>query len=136
MPASKNLTARLAELDGYRTGEPIDAFTDAGATRKAKFHNCARYVLKEIAKALGLKEFEVRSNKAGPAVAGYVCLATNGLYISIGDSIRDMGVRYCYHEVGRRDGPNQWMQVSELTDFDVAVNNFRKCLESKAAPGI
>jgi hypothetical protein len=136
MPASKALTARLTELNGFRAGEPLSGFTETEARRKAQFHNCARYVLKEVAKTLDLKDFEVRSNKAGPAIGGDVSLYADGLYICIGESIRNLGILYRYHEVGRRDGPNQWMQVAGLLDFDHAVSNFRRCLESKAAPGI
>jgi hypothetical protein len=67
------------ELNGYR----IDT-----ASNKKVYLSLGRSVLRSLAKALGLKEFKVSINKAGPAVSGDITLIgmwddNDGIYVSM-----------------------------------------------------
>ena len=84
---------------------PINGYTEAAAARKAKFHSIARRQLRKVANALGLcsKDYDLRTNKAGIAVAGETTLHTETLYVQItanGSALGDVMFRACD---GRKD---------------------------------
>ena len=54
-----------------------------GKRDKTVFHRLSKKVLNELADAMQLPAFEVRSCKGGPAVMGEVTLHTPGFYIMI-----------------------------------------------------
>ena len=67
------------ELNGYR----VDT-----AYHKRAYLKLGRSVLRSLAKALGLKEFKVSVNKAGPAVSGDITLIgmwddSDGIYVNM-----------------------------------------------------
>lgn len=71
--------------------------------QKDKFHSMGRARLRAIAKEMDLAPgtFDVRSNKAGPAVTGEVTLHAERFYLQIGGSCgRTVLLRRCK---GRRD---------------------------------
>jgi len=95
----------------------MGAFDTYDSGLKKQFHDNAKKVLREIGKRLGLdkSDFDVRSNKAGPASTGEIHFHSDKLYITIGglDSDRVM-YRSCN---GRKDysgGSNQWTTLSAL----------------------
>ena len=86
---------------------------------KEGFHRKYRKVLKEVAAQLGLAEFNVRSNKGGPAITGEVILHAPTLYVQVsGFEVGGCNVMYrsC---VGMKDytgGRNRWMKLATLDD--------------------
>jgi hypothetical protein len=87
---------------------------------KIAMHREGRRVLRALAKELGLAkhEFEVRSNEAGPAVAGEITLHSDHWYVQVckvGDQPRVLW-RLCN---GRKDFSglrNNWSNVETLED--------------------
>ena len=96
---------------------------------KEQFHNLAKVVCRDIAKALGLQkgQFEVRSNMAGIAVSGEVTLHADNVYIQLDQSC--MGDMFMYrHCNGQKDytgGQNRWMKWGDLLDWNKAIESFR-----------
>jgi hypothetical protein len=89
---------------------------------KDRFHTVYKKRLREIAEALGLSksEYDLRSNKAGPAVLGEVILHSDRIYLQVGGLNQN---QVMYRSVkGRKDytgGTNNWMSL------DVLWNNAR-----------
>jgi hypothetical protein len=78
---------------------------------KEAFHTTAKAALKEVADALELPKgsYEIRSNKAGPAILGEVTLHGENIYVQVGESPHGILYRTCK---GRKDytgGGNQWL---------------------------
>jgi hypothetical protein len=71
---------------------------------KRRFHNAARRQLRRLASALALNPFDLRSNKAGIAIAGDVTLHGERLYVQVSQTaLSDVhGVRFRTCN-GRRD---------------------------------
>lgn len=80
----RSLAAR-GEFNGY---------TDENAARKQSMHTQGKTFLKTIAKVLGLglKDYDLRSNQAGPACSGEVTLHADHLYIQISESFSGPGL--------------------------------------------
>lgn len=92
-------------------------FDTYDAQAKQKFHNQARKVLREIAKKIGVEksEFNVSSNKAGPASVGEVTFHSDKLYIQIGGlNPENVLYRSCNGRKDSTGGTNQWTDMSEL----------------------
>lgn len=72
---------------------PISGYTEAGHARKEKFHSIARRRLRQLANELGLssKDYDLRTNKAGPAVSGETTLHTETLYVQISQGFGGLG---------------------------------------------
>ena len=92
------------ELNGYQ----IDT-----ASNKKVYLSLGRSVLRSLAKALGLKEFKVNINKAGPAVSGDITLIgmwndKDGIYVNM--SSPDM-----YKENGQETF--FWRSVTAIDDY-------------------
>lgn len=90
---------KVSELYSLATGEYIDGWKDNGELKK-RWLRTARSVLKAMAKEMGIQKPGIRTNKAGPAVAGDVHLIGywpngKGVYISMSDP----------HILGSYDGP-------------------------------
>jgi hypothetical protein len=84
---------------------------------KDRFHTVYKKRLREIAEALGLTkgEYDIRSNKAGPAVLGEVILHGDRIYLQVGGLNQ---TRIMFRSVkSRKDytgGPNNWMSLDVL----------------------
>ena len=98
----------------------FEANTTYDDKAKLRFHNAARKALRQVAIALQLQpgEYDLRSNKAGPAVSGEITLHGESIYIQVSQSC--MGprcgilIRSCN---GRRDytgGHNNFMPLNAL----------------------
>jgi hypothetical protein len=105
---------------------------------KEAFHKKYKSKLRAIAKALGLLpgQYDVRSNKGGPAVLGEVILHTDTLYVSVGglDAERFM-FRSCN---GRKDysgGVNRWMSTDALDTPERCLNAFRQAMAASGKEG-
>jgi len=105
---------------------------------KDDFHRKLKTVLKGIARDLGLSDFEVRSNKGGPAVLGEVTLHASNLYLMVGGSCceadnPDVMYRSCQ---GRKDytgGRNQWMTFREfMGDREEVLDKLRRTMALSA----
>lgn len=89
---------------------------------KPGFHRTARTFLKSVADALEMlpKDFDLRSNKAGPAVAGEITLHADHIYIQVSDSCTGPGVEILYRDCkSRKDytgGQNRFMRLDRLTE--------------------
>ena len=84
---------------------------------KDDFHKLARKQFKALAAELGLQkgEYDLRTNKAGPAVLGETTLHTNDVYVQIGGSA---SIYLMYRRCdGRKDycgKQNHYMQPNDL----------------------
>ena len=92
------------QLNGYK----IDT-----ASNKKVYLSLGRSVLRSLAKALGLKEFKVSINKAGPAVSGDITLIgmwddKDGIYIN-------MSFPAMYKERGQE--MFYWRSVTAMNDY-------------------
>jgi hypothetical protein len=102
----------------FRWGDDV-AYNDSA---KRKWHNRARRQLKAVAVALGLPEgsYDLRSNKAGPAVSGEVTLHGENIYVQASQSV--MGERHgilIRTVKGRKDytgGINHFAPLAALDD--------------------
>ena len=90
---------------------------DVCALSKDDFHKLARKQFKALAAELGLQkgEYDLRTNKAGPAVLGETTLHTDKIYVQVGGSASCyLMYRTCN---GRKDycgGQNRYMQIEDL----------------------
>lgn len=107
----------------------LDGYSDSNRIRKGKAHASARTVLRKFAQEqLGLTkdQFEVRSNKAGPAVSGEVTLHTDpfgtrglGIYIQVSDG-GSMGnraavmFRTCKSRKDYTGGHNNFCSIADM----------------------
>lgn len=86
---------------------------------KDAFHALARKQFKTLAAELGLQkgEYDLRTNKAGPAVLGETTLHTDKIYVQVGGSASTyLMYRTCD---GRKDycgGRNWYMPIDTLYD--------------------
>ena len=84
---------------------------------KDAFHALARKQFKALVAELGLQkgEYDLRTNKAGPAVLGETTLHTDKIYVQVGGSATCyLMYRTCN---GRKDycgGQNRYMQIEDL----------------------
>lgn len=90
-------------------------FDGYGEGRKEDFHREAASFFRRLARALELEEgsWEVRSNKAGPAVSGEVTFHHREAYLQVGGD-HNVLYRLC---AGLRDysgGPNRWARKADL----------------------
>ncbi len=107
------------ELNGYRTDT---------ASNKKVYLSLGRMVLRALAKALGLKEYKVSVNKAGPAVSGDITLIgmwtdTDGIYVCMSSPRLQMesGQETFYwrsveHMKDYSGGHNRWMSYQQLAE--------------------
>lgn len=94
------------------------AYTESDHVTKNRFHLLAGKRLRELAKLLELApgSFDVRSNKAGPAVAGEVTLHTERLYLRtcIGFGAPRVLFRTCKGLKDYTGGANNYMPLDML----------------------
>lgn len=106
---------------------------------KRLFHSEGRAALRRLAEALGLEEgsFDIRSNKAGPAVSGEITLHADMLWVqfSLGPFGPDREV--CFRKVqGRQDHigeRNHWASIRELVEPDRFAERIRRDLKLPAS---
>ncbi|HUD30173.1 hypothetical protein HJG53_16280 [Sphingomonas sp. ID1715] len=108
-------------------------------TAKKLFHSEGRAALRRLAEALSLDEgsFDIRSNKAGPAVSGEITLHADMLWVqfSLGPFGPDREV--CFRRVRDRQDyigeRNHWASVRELVEPDRFAARIRRDLNLPAA---
>ena len=108
-------------------------------TAKKLFHSEGRAALRRLAEALSLDEgsFDIRSNKAGPAVSGEITLHADMLWVqfSLGPFGPDREV--CFRRVRDRQDyigeRNHWASVRELVEPDRFAAHIRRDLNLPAA---
>ena len=89
---------------------------------KERFHRVAKSVMKKVARDIGLEkgQYDLRSNKGGPAVLGEVTLHADGLYVMMGGSFFSAGdtvmYRTCRDRKDYSGGVNRWATYEELVD--------------------
>lgn len=94
-------------------------YSERGVHLKDTYHKKAKALLKHLAEnELGLKkdEYDLRSNKAGPASLGEVTLHTDKVYIQFGGLYNSILMRSCK---GRKDytgGSNNFFDLPRLRD--------------------
>ncbi|WP_328276164.1 hypothetical protein [Sphingobium sp.] len=106
---------------------------------KRLFHSEGRSALRRLAEALGLEDdsFDIRSNKAGPAVSGEVTLHGETLWVqlSLGPFGPDREV--CFRRVRDRQDHigerNNWASVRELVEPDRFATRVRRELKLPTA---
>lgn len=113
----------------------IDAYSDAGAARKQKYHRRAARQLKTLAKVLGLTtpEYDLRSNKGGIAVCGEITLHTDKLYVQVSQSCFGVGNEIMFRTCdGRKDygssrsGHNHFTSASRLDNVEDFAAGLRR----------
>lgn len=108
-------------------------------TAKKLFHSEGRAALRRLAEVLSLDEgsFDIRSNKAGPAVSGEITLHADMLWVqfSLGPFGPDREV--CFRRVRDRQDyigeRNHWASVRELVEPDRFAARIRRDLNLPAA---
>ena len=99
---------------------------------KEQFHRLAKSTFKKLAEELELVPgtYDIRSNKAGPAVLGEVTLHAEDFYVQAGGSVNPTILyRTCK---GRKDycgGTNNFMPIELLYDMPriaYAIRNLRR----------
>jgi hypothetical protein len=112
----------------------LNGYTDAALTRKLSMHVTGRAFLKTLAADLQLppSSFEIRSNKAGPAVSGEVTLHADNLYVQVLESATsERGLSILYRScASRRDycgGVNHWTSIRKVAEgYPQFVDECRK----------
>jgi len=103
----------------------ISGYTEDGHNDKMLFHRLAKSKLRKVAKALGLApgEYDLRTNKAGPAVCGETTLHTDSLYVQVSQSCMGPGNEILFRACdGRKDycgKRNNFAGISALDDDPV-----------------
>lgn len=87
---------------------------------KDEFHRLAKRYLKDIAIGMGLNpdQYDIRSNKGGPAVLGEVILHTDNLYVCLGGSV-PWGTFYYRTCKGRKDHTGG---INVMPKYDILAN--------------
>ena len=99
---------------------------------KTQYHLRGRLLLEAIAADLGYnsEQYEVRSNKAGPAVWGEITLHANDLYVQfcLGCIVDGLEIlhRWCKGQQDYRGGPNHWLRFSALKDYETVLHRFER----------
>lgn len=146
-PADTNLRrdcmARIADLRNRPVLKTL-ALRGVAYDEPAKrlFHSEGRLALRRLADALGLEDgsFDIRSNKAGPAVSGEITLHGEALWIqlSLGPFGPDRAV--CFRKVRDRQDHigerNYWASVRELVEPERFAARIRRELKLPAPAAI
>ena len=121
-PDTPNLKRRcLTSIADLRRTPALAALAHKGVSfdsdAKALFHAEGRRAMQRLAAALDLEKnsFDIRSNKAGPAVSGEITLHGDEVYVQLS---LGFGQEVMFRKVrGRRDftgGANHWASVHDL----------------------
>jgi len=111
--------------------------------RKRAFHNAAKRALRALACELSLADdsFDLRSNKAGPAVSGEVALHAEHLYVSVEQT--SMGpaygilIRSCNGRKNHRNhGNNKFAPISLLNDVPALAERIRNLNLARPMAGV
>ena len=102
-------------------------------SQKETFARIGKKIAREIAKLMELAPgtFDIRYNKAGPAVMGDLRLHTDSLYLTLEPSYSGLGFMYrsCKSRKDYTGGTNRWAQYSELRDLPNLVKKLKQCAE-------
>jgi hypothetical protein len=116
------------------TSKPFDFRKRVAYDDDAKdaFHRKARHQLKLLAEALGLAaaQYDLRSNKAGPAVSGEITLHADHLYVQVCQPATgwDTGVliRTCRSRKDYVGGPNNFASLDLLNRPEELARRIRE----------
>lgn len=122
-------TVKNTRIDGYQ-GEIPDSDYPCGSV-KTRWLSTGRSILKQLAKALNLPpgSYEVRVNKAGPAVSGDIHLHGEWIYVSLTQGFNGGNFmwRYCdgmKDYTGRANHWAQWEQLLDLPTFAAELHEY------------
>jgi hypothetical protein len=93
---------------------------NGSADEKILFHSEWKRNLKKFAKTIGLNDsdYEVRSQKGGPAILGEVVLHTSWFYVMVGEPLhggnQNVMYRTCESMKDYVGGSNNWASASEI----------------------
>lgn len=128
-----------AEED-LRLHPPVSEHT--GGAGKREFHQAAARWLRALAKAAGLAAglaagtYTVRSDKAGPGIAGDVTLHGERIYVQIGDMAADPSIGILWRTCqGRGDftgGRNRWWPWRAVDRVDEFAAEIRRATAEAA----
>ena len=110
----------------------IDAYSEHGAVRKAKFHKMAKRQLKRLANSILLApgSYDIRSNKGGIAVTGEITLHGHRLYVQVSQSCfgarGEILYRYCNGRTDYTGGPNNYAEIGELDNHEEFARKLRR----------
>lgn len=116
--------AHVAFPVALKVKDDFNGYTNESAQRKADLHVKGRTFLRNLAKRLGLetKDFEIRSNKAGPAVSGEVTLHSDSLYLQLSEAAMSTGIRLMYRGCKSRKDycglMNNYASVEEMSSVE------------------
>lgn len=91
---------------------------------KRLFHSEGRSAMRRLAEALGLGEraFDIRSNKAGPALSGEITLHADTVWVQLSIGPFGPGREVCFRKVCSRQDHigerNCWASINELLEPD------------------
>lgn len=113
-------TVKTSRIDGY-AGDVPPSDEPCGSV-KTKWLSIGRSLMKQLAKALNLPagSFEVRVNKAGPAVSGDIHLHGEWIYVALEQGFNaneHFMWRYCDGQHDYTGRANQWARWEDLLDL-------------------
>jgi hypothetical protein len=115
---------------------PVEGCTEYYLQLKEEYHRRAGVLLKQIAADLGYSpnQYEVRSNKAGPALWGEVTLHADDLYVQfclnrIAEGLEILH-RWCQGQQDYTGGPNHWLRFSALENYETVLQCFERTRDS------
>jgi len=116
----RDVQALLDVLDAGVEGDCVPG------SPKGEFRRLSRRIQAAIAGGLGLAPgtYDLRFNRAGPAISGEATLHAEALYVQFSSSPLGILYRHCK---GRKDyagDHNHWMPYRDLLDFDDALRCF------------
>ena len=84
--------------------------------QKTRFHREAKRRLKALAHALNLdtSDYDLRSNKAGPAISGEITLHAENLYVQVSQSGLGILIRSCNGREDYTGGRNHFVPLDWL----------------------
>lgn len=117
----------------------INEYSDEAAKRKNNLHVKGKTFLKALAAELnlGAKDYDLRSNKAGIAVAGEVTLHADGIYLQLSDSFSappcvQLLYRTCKGRADYTGGQNHFVklpQLAEPSEVSRLIENIKRIMK-------
>lgn len=119
-------------------------YSDESSARKNSLHTQGKTFLKTIAKVLGLglKDYDLRSNKAGIAVSGEVTLHADHLYIQISESFSGRGLSILFRGCdSRKDYSGHQNNTCSMEQFggvlqEHYLKRMKQAMENAAAKAL
>lgn len=111
--------------------QPVHGYSEEAAENKTLFHRRGKALLQRIAQDLGYASgsYDLRNNKAGPAVSGEITLHTNDLYVQFSCSIfgehHQILFRRCAHRRDYTGERNHFLPFLAMRDYRMVIEKLQ-----------